>query len=160
MGGRQDGRMPSSFERERLPLGSCVEDGELRTWAVGSDRKSTNGVTQHLLFLLWIILWNFTSVTAVSKVIPSLKTSAPQGCPISRIWAWVNWKQVCSPVRTGGITAERSMERNILCCSWGLYYRLWLAARISKVGCYLEGSLPALLILKAMGFDRVACSSL
>lgn len=47
MGGREDGKMPNSFEREGLPSG---EGRELRTWAAGRGRKSTNGVTQHLWF--------------------------------------------------------------------------------------------------------------
>ena len=40
----------------------------------------------------------------------------------------------------------------------GLYYSPWLAAHISKVGCYLEGRLLALPLLETMGFDRTACS--
>jgi len=52
------------------------------------------------------------------------------------------------------------MERNSACCSWGRYCRPWLVAHISEVGCYLEGRLPALLIVEAIGFGRAAYSSL
>lgn len=119
-------------------MGSCA--GE----QLVGGRKSTNGVAQP---------------GTVSEMTPSLKTSTRKSSLISRVWAKMSWKQVCGLAHAGGITVERSMERNIPCCYWGLLQTL-AGCTHEQSGLLPRRRMPSQLVLEAMRFDRMVCSYL
>lgn len=95
--------------------------------------------------------------TGWTEGIEPLKNWALGGHLRSRVWARVNWIHVCSLVHTGTITVERSVERNIPCCSWALLQSM-AGCTHEQSGLLPGGQVPALLVSEVMGFDRTACS--